>query len=66
MAGFGFSEEQETLRQEVRRFAQRELGPGALERSKMSPAELHEAMGDIDKKIVELGALMLQNSCFLN
>jgi cyclohexanecarboxyl-CoA dehydrogenase len=55
MAGFGFSEEQETLRQEVRRFAQRELAPGALERSKMPPHELHEAMGDIDRQIVELG-----------
>ncbi len=55
MSGFGFSEEQETLREEVRRFAQKELGPGALERSKMQPAELYEALHDIDKKIVELG-----------
>jgi cyclohexanecarboxyl-CoA dehydrogenase len=55
MAGFGFSEEQETLRQEVRRFAQKELAPGALERSKMPPHELHEAMHDIDRQIVELG-----------
>jgi cyclohexanecarboxyl-CoA dehydrogenase len=55
MSGFGFSEEQETLREEVRRFAQKELGPGALERSKMQPAELHKALHDIDKKIVELG-----------
>lgn len=55
MSGFGFTEEQETLKEEVRRFAQKELGPGALERSKMQPAELHEASRDIDRKIVELG-----------
>ncbi len=55
MSGFGFSEEQEGLRQEVRRFAQKELAPGALERLKMQPEELHEALLDIDKKIVELG-----------
>jgi cyclohexanecarboxyl-CoA dehydrogenase len=55
MSGFGFSEEQETLQQEVRRFAQKELAPGALERSKMQPQELHKALLDIDKKIVELG-----------
>jgi len=55
MSGFGFTEEQETLREEVRRFAQRELAPGALERSKMQPAELFEALHDIDRKIVELG-----------
>ncbi len=55
MSGFGFSEDQEALQQEVRRFAQKELAPGALERSKMQPQELHEALLDIDKKIVELG-----------
>lgn len=55
MSGFGFSEDQDTLRQEVRRFAQKELGPGALERSKMQPQELHENLRDIDKKIVDLG-----------
>ncbi len=55
MSGFGFSDEQETLREEVRRFAQRELAPGALERSKMQSAELFEALRDIDKKVVELG-----------
>jgi len=31
MGGFGFTEAQEMLRQEVRRFAQKELAPGALE-----------------------------------
>lgn len=55
MSGFGFSEEQESLREEVRRFAQKELSPGALERSKMQPEELHEALRDIDKQVVELG-----------
>jgi cyclohexanecarboxyl-CoA dehydrogenase len=55
MAGFGFSEDQLALQQEVRRFAQKELAPGALERSKMPPEELHKALLDIDKKIVELG-----------
>ena len=55
MSGFGFSEEQERLREEVKRFAQRELAPGALARAKMGPEELHENMKDIDKKIVELG-----------
>ncbi len=55
MAGFGFSEEQERLREEVKRFAQKELGPGALERSKMTPEELPTALEDIDKKIVDLG-----------
>ena len=55
MSGFGFTEDQETLRQEVKRFAQKELAPGALERSKMQPEELHKALHDIDKKIVDLG-----------
>jgi cyclohexanecarboxyl-CoA dehydrogenase len=55
MAGFGFTAEQEALQQEVRKFAQKELAPGALERSKMPPEELHKALLDIDKKIVELG-----------
>lgn len=53
--GFGFSPEQEMLREEVRKFAKRELAPGALERSKMGPMELHEALKPIDKKIVEMG-----------
>ncbi|TET75268.1 MAG: hypothetical protein E3J42_03715 [Dehalococcoidia bacterium] len=55
MSGFGFSEEQETLREEVRRFAQKELAPGAMERSRMQPAELYEALHDIDRQIVDLG-----------
>ena len=55
MSGFGFTEDQETLRQEVRRFAQKELAPGALERSKMQPEELHKALHDIDKMVVDLG-----------
>lgn len=55
MAGFGFSEEQERLQEEVKRFAQKELAPGALARTKMGPEELHENLKDIDKKIVDLG-----------
>ncbi len=55
MGGFGFTEAQEMLRQEVRRFAQKELAPGALERCKMGPMELYEALPEIDKKIVDMG-----------
>ena len=55
MSGFGFSEEQEALRQEVKKFAQKELAPGAMERSKLPPAELHKALHGINKRIVELG-----------
>ena len=55
MGGFGFTEAQEMLRQEVRRFAQKELAPGALQRSKMGPMELYEALAEIDKKIVDMG-----------
>lgn len=55
MGGFGFTETQEMLRQEVRRFAQKELAPGALERSRMNTIELYEALEPLDKKIVELG-----------
>jgi cyclohexanecarboxyl-CoA dehydrogenase len=55
VGGFGFTEEQEMLRQEVRRFARKELAPGALERCKMGPMELYEALPEIDKRIVDLG-----------
>jgi len=55
MGGFGFTEAQEMLRQEVRKFAQKELAPGAIERSKMGPMELHEALREMDKKIVDMG-----------
>ena len=55
MGGFGFTEAQEMLRQEVRRFAQKELAPGALERCKMGPMELYEALTEMDKKIVDMG-----------
>ena len=55
MSGFGFSEDQERLREEVKKFAQKELAPGALERSKMGPEELHESLRVIDKQIVDLG-----------
>jgi cyclohexanecarboxyl-CoA dehydrogenase len=55
MGGFGFTEAQEMLRQEVRKFAQKELAPGALQRSKMGPMELYEALAEMDKKIVDMG-----------
>jgi cyclohexanecarboxyl-CoA dehydrogenase len=55
MGGFGFTQEQEMLREEVKKFAKKELAPGALERCKMGPMELHEALKPIDKKIVEMG-----------
>ena len=44
MGGFGFSEEQEMFRREVRNFAQRELAPGAKERAKEegTPEIAHE------------------------
>lgn len=55
MGGFGFTEAQEMLRQEVRKFAQKEFAPGALQRSKMGPMELYEALAEMDKKIVDMG-----------
>ncbi len=55
MGGFGFTEAQEMLRQEVRRFAQKALAPGALERSKMGPMELYQALPEVDKKVVDIG-----------
>ena len=55
MSAFGLTPEQEMLREEARKFARKELAPGALERSKMGPMELHEALKPLDKKIVEMG-----------
>ncbi len=55
MGGFVFTEAQEMLRQQVKKFAQKELAPGALERCKMGPMELYEALPEIDKKIVDMG-----------
>jgi cyclohexanecarboxyl-CoA dehydrogenase len=55
MGGFGFTEEQEMLRQQVRKFARKELAPGALERCKMGPMELYEALPEVDKKVVDMG-----------
>ncbi len=54
MAGFGFSEEQEMFRQEIRRFAQRELAPGAKERAKQEGYSR-----EIMKRMAELGLLSL-------
>ena len=55
MSGFGFTPDQETLREEVRKFALKALAPGALARSKMGPEELHKDLHDIDRQIVKLG-----------
>ena len=54
MAGFGFSEEQEMFRSEMRRFAQKELAPGAKERAKQ---ELLSR--DIIKSMADIGLLGL-------
>lgn len=55
MGGFGFTEEQELLRQEVRKFAQKEIAPGARERSKMDLDSLDASIHAIEKKTVKLG-----------
>lgn len=55
MSPLGFTQEQEMLREEARKFAKKELAPGALERLRMGPMELHEALKPLDRKIVEMG-----------
>jgi len=55
MSAFSFTKEQEMLREEARKFAKKELGPGASERLKMGPMELHQALKPLDRKIVEMG-----------
>jgi cyclohexanecarboxyl-CoA dehydrogenase len=55
MSGFGFTPDQETLREEVRKFALKELAPGALARSKMEPEQIHKDLHHIDRQIVKLG-----------
>lgn len=52
MAGFGFSEEQEMFRREVRNFVQKELMPGARERAKQGVLSK-----DIVKKVAEMGLM---------
>lgn len=52
MPGFGFTEEQEMFRSSVRRFAQKELAPGANERAKS-----HELCRKVVERIAELGFL---------
>lgn len=49
MASFGFTEQQEMLRQTVRDFVRRELAPGAKERAKMErvPEEIVKKLGDV-------------------
>lgn len=49
MKGFGFTEVQESFRKEVKRFAQRELAPGAKERVKAKefPFAIQKRMGEI-------------------
>ena len=55
MSAFSFTQEHEMLRQEAKKFAKKELAPGASERLKMAPMELHEALKPLDKKIVDMG-----------
>jgi len=55
MMSYDLSPEQEMLREEVSKFAHKELAPGALARSKMEPEELHKNLHPIDKQIVKLG-----------
>ena len=50
MTGFGFSEEEELLRQQVRDFAKKELAPGAKERAKIPEMDV-EAL----KKMASIG-----------
>jgi len=54
LAQFVFTEEQEMLRREVRRFAQRELAPGAKERSKSDDFPF-----ELNKKVSEAGFLSI-------
>ena len=55
MAGFGFSEEQEMFRREVRNFVQKELVPGANERAKQGVLSK-----DIIKKVAGMGLMGLR------
>lgn len=55
MAEYGFTPEQEMLRAEVRRFAQRELAPGVKDRRKLSNEEYDEALRPIREKVVKMG-----------
>lgn len=55
MAEFGFTEAQELLRQAARRFAQRELVPGAKERATTDAASHKKAAREIYKKMAEAG-----------
>jgi alkylation response protein AidB-like acyl-CoA dehydrogenase len=52
MSAFGFTEEQEMFRQEIRRFAKRELAPGAAQRARggADPALLVEVIGKIKEQ----------------
>ncbi|MFC1944081.1 acyl-CoA dehydrogenase family protein [Chloroflexota bacterium] len=54
MASFGFSEEQELFRRQVREFAQKELAPGARERAKRGEVDL-----DMLQKMAGLGLLSM-------
>ena len=54
MASFGFNEIQQMLRVEARRFAQKELAPGAKERVKMG-----EPSRGMRKKLAEIGWIRL-------
>jgi cyclohexanecarboxyl-CoA dehydrogenase len=50
MAGFSFSEKQEMFRQEMRRFARKEIAPGSRERHRTLteiPVEIRRKLGDL-------------------
>jgi len=54
MAGFGFDEEQELFRQQIRDFARKELAPGAKERAKIGETNVEMA-----KKLAGIGLMSM-------
>jgi cyclohexanecarboxyl-CoA dehydrogenase len=54
MAGFGFSEEEELFRRQIREFAQKELAPGAKERNKRGELDL-----EMIKKMSSIGLMSM-------
>jgi cyclohexanecarboxyl-CoA dehydrogenase len=56
MEGFGFTEAQEMLRAQVRRFARKELAPGAKDRARLG---IHRASAELFKRFDEMGWVRL-------
>lgn len=52
---FGFTEAQQMLREQAKRFAQKEILPGVRERAKMDPEQRYWANRETHKKIVKMG-----------